>query len=207
MGFRLTPQDTSFYDLFADLSRYLVLGAEQLTAVLGTTAEERKDIVKKMMDIEHQADEATHAIINRVNSSFITPFDREDIHDLAVTLDDCVDHMEAAVDLIGLYKIDDLLPRVSKQVEVLCRMADLTAESMPKLRSMRDLSDYWVEINRLENQADKAYRRLLAELFNSPNPDPITVMKQKEVIDELEAAADAFEKVAHKIESIAVKES
>ncbi len=207
MGFRLTPQDTSFYELFAASSRYLVEGAEQLTAVLGATAEERKDIVKKMMEIEHQADEATHAIINRANSSFITPFDREDIHDLAVALDDCVDHMEAAVDLIGLYKIDDLLPRVTKQVEVLCRMADLTAESMPKLRSMRDLSEYWIEINRLENQADKAYRRLLAELFNGPNPDPITVMKQKEVIDELEAAADAFEKVAHKVESIAVKES
>ena len=207
MGFRLTPQDTSFYDLFSALSRFLVLGAEQLTAVLGTNAEERKDIVKKMMEIEHQADEATHAIINRANSSFITPFDREDIHDLAVALDDCVDHMEAAVDLIGLYQIDDLLPRVTKQVEVLCRMADLTAASMPKLRSMRDLSEYWIEINRLENQADKAYRRLLAELFNGPNPDPITVMKQKEVIDELEAAADAFEKVAHKVESIAVKES
>jgi len=207
VGFRLTPQDTSFYELFAASSRYLVEGAEQLTAVLGATAEERKDIVKKMMEIEHQADEATHAIINRANSSFITPFDREDIHDLAVALDDCVDHMEAAVDLIGLYKIDDLLPRVTKQVEVLCRMADLTAESMPKLRSMRDLSEYWIEINRLENQADKAYRRLLAELFNGPNPDPITVMKQKEVIDELEAAADAFEKVAHKVESIAVKES
>jgi predicted phosphate transport protein (TIGR00153 family) len=207
VGFRLTPQDTSFYDLFAASSRFLVLGAEQLTAVLGATAEERKDIVKKMMDIEHQADEATHAIINRVNSSFITPFDREDIHDLAVALDDCVDHMEAAVDLIALYRIDDLLPRVTKQVEVLCRMADLTHESMPKLRSMRDLSEYWIEINRLENQADKAYRRLLAELFNGPNPDPITVMKQKEVIDELEAAADAFEKVAHKVESIAVKES
>jgi predicted phosphate transport protein (TIGR00153 family) len=207
VGFRLTPQDTSFYDLFSALSRFLVLGAEQLTAVLGANAEERKDIVKKMMEIEHQADEATHAIINRANSSFITPFDREDIHDLAVALDDCVDHMEAAVDLIGLYQIDDLLPRVTKQVEVLCRMADLTTESMPKLRSMRDLSEYWIEINRLENQADKAYRRLLAELFNGPNPDPITVMKQKEVIDELEAAADAFEKVAHKVESIAVKES
>lgn len=207
MGFRLTPQDTSFYDLFAEAARHLVAGSEQLTAVLGSTPEERKVIVKRMYEIEHEADEATHAIINRVNQSFITPFDRDDIHDLAVALDDCVDHMDAAVDLIGLYKIDDLLPRVTKQVEVLCRMAELTVEAMPRLRSMKDLGEYWIEINRLENQADKAYRRLLAELFNGPNPDPITVMKQKEVIDELEAAADAFEKVAHKVESIAVKES
>ena len=85
-------------------------------------------------------------------------------------------------------------------------MSELTAEAMPRLRSMRDLSEYWIEINRLENQADQVYRRLLAELFNGGN-DAITVMKLKEVIDELEAAADAFEKVANTVESIAVKES
>ena len=207
VGFRLTPKDTSFYDLFAESASYLVLGAEQLTAVLGADAEERKIVVKRMNEIEHQADEATHAIIRRVNQSFITPFDREDIHSLATAIDDCIDHMDAAVDLIGLYKIDDMLPRVTKQVEVLCRMSELTAEAMPRLRSMRDLSTYWIEINRLENQADKAYRRLLAELFNGPNPDAIMVMKHKEVIDELEAAADAFETVANKVEGIAVKES
>lgn len=207
VGFRLKPQETSFYDLFAESAKYLVLGAEQLTEVLGTAPEDRKSIVKRMYEIEHEADEATHAIIRRVNQSFITPFDRDDIHDLAVAIDDCIDHMDAAVDLIGLYKIDDMLPRVTKQVEVLCRMAELTRDAMPRLRSMKDLSTYWIEINRLENQADKAYRRLLAELFNGPDPDPIMVMKHKEVIDELEAAADAFEKVAHKVESIAVKES
>ena len=86
--------------------------------------------------------------------------------------------------------------------------AELTAEAMPRLRSMKDLSEYWIEINRLENQADQIYRRLLAELFNGDyGADAITVMKLKEVIEELEAAADAFEKVAHKVESIAVKES
>ena len=85
-------------------------------------------------------------------------------------------------------------------------MSELTAEAMPRLRSMKDLSEYWIEINRLENQADQVYRRLLAELFNGGN-DAITVLKLKEVIDELEAAADAFEKVANTVESIAVKES
>jgi uncharacterized protein len=91
-------------------------------------------------------------------------------------------------------------------VEVLGRMAALTADAMPRLRSMHDLTEYWIEINRLENQADQAYRRLLAELFNN-GKDAITVLKLKEVIDVLEAAADAFENVAHTVESIAVKES
>jgi len=112
----------------------------------------------------------------------------------------------AAADLIVLYRLGDLPDGISAQVEVLARMAELTAEAMPRLRSMRNLSEYWIEINRLENQADQAYRRLLADLFNN-GADAITVLKLKEVIDELEAAADAFETVAHTVESIAVKES
>ena len=207
MGFRLTPQENSFYDLFAKSASYLVDGARELTTILGSAPSEREAIAARMRDIEHQADEATHEIIRKVNSSFITPFDREDIHGLAATLDDCMDLMDAAVDLIVLYRIGELPAGVSEQVEVLSRMSELTAEAMPKLRSMKDLSEYWIEINRLENQADQCYRRLLAELFNGDATDAITIMKHKEVIEELEAAADAFEQVAHKVESIAVKES
>jgi len=118
-----------------------------------------------------------------------------------------MDLMDAAVDLIVLYRIGELPAGVAHQVEVLTRMSELTAEAMPKLRSMKDLTEYWIEINRLENQADQIYRRLLAELFNGQATDAITIMKHKEVIEELEAAADAFEQVAHKVEGIAVKES
>jgi predicted phosphate transport protein (TIGR00153 family) len=159
-----------------------------------------------MRDAEHAADEATHAIMKKVNSSFITPFDREDIYALASALDDCMDLMEAAVDLIFLYQIDQLPAGVAAQVEVLVRMSELTAEAMTRLRSMRDLSEYWIEINRLENQGDQQYRRLLAELFNG-DLRATEIMKLKEVVEELEAAADAFEKVANTVESIAVKES
>jgi uncharacterized protein len=207
VGFRLTPQENSFYDLFAKSASYLVDGARELTTILGAAPDEREAIAARMRDIEHQADMATHEIIRKVNSSFITPFDREDIHGLAATLDDCMDMMDAAVDLIVLYRIGELPSGVSEQVEVLSRMSELTAEAMPRLRSMKDLSEYWIEINRLENQADQCYRRLLAELFNGHDTDAITIMKHKEVIEELEAAADAFEQVAHKVESIAVKES
>jgi uncharacterized protein Yka (UPF0111/DUF47 family) len=117
-----------------------------------------------------------------------------------------MDLMEAAADLIVLYRIGDLPDGIAAQVEVLVRMAELTAEAMPRLRSMHDLEEYWIEINRLENQADQIYRKLLAELFNN-GKDAITVLKLKEVVDELEAAADAFETVANTVESIAVKES
>jgi len=206
VAFRLTPQENSFYELFATSARHLVDGAHELTNLLGVEHSEREAVAARMSDIEHAADESTHAIMRKVNSSFITPFDREDIYGLASNLDDCMDLMEAAAELIVLYRIGDLPEGISAQVEVLARMAELTAEAMPRLRSMNDLSEYWIEINRLENQADQAYRRLLAELFNN-GTDAITVIKLKEVINELEAAADAFETVAHTVESIAVKES
>jgi predicted phosphate transport protein (TIGR00153 family) len=207
VGFRLTPQENSFYDLFATSAGFLVEGSRELTKILGTDPGEREAVASRMREIEHNADMATHEIIRKVNSSFITPFDREDIHGLAANLDDCMDLMDAAVDLIVLYRIGELPHGVSDQVEVLARMSELTADAMPRLRSMKDLAEYWIEINRLENQADQIYRRLLAELFNGTHLDAITIMKHKEVIEELEAAADAFEQVAHKVESIAVKES
>jgi predicted phosphate transport protein (TIGR00153 family) len=141
-----------------------------------------------------------------VNSTFVTPFDREDIYRLASSLDDVMDFMEAAVDLVVLYQIDELPPEIADQVDVLERAAELTAEAMPRLRSMQDLSEFWIELNRLENQADQVYRRLLARLF-SGDYDALTVLKLKEVVDQLEAAADAFEHVANIVETIAVKES
>ncbi len=206
MRFRLTPQDTSFYDLFARSAGHLVEGSALLTQLVGADVGSREQLAKRMRDAEHAADESTHELLRKVNSSFITPFDREDIYQLASNLDDCMDLMEAAADLIVLYQIGTLPGGVSAQVEVLVRMSELTADAMPRLRSMRDLTEYWIEINRLENQADQVYRRLLAELFNG-DLKATAIMKLKEVIDELEAAADAFEKVAHTVEGIAVKES
>jgi uncharacterized protein len=204
--FRLTPQETSFYDMFLTSARHLVTGSQILTEVMGAPREDREALAHKMREAEHAADESTHEIMRRVNSSFITPFDREDIYALASSLDDCMDEMDAAVDLIVLYQLDELPERVSGQVEVLVRMAELTAEAMPKLRSMNDLTEYWIEINRLENQADQLYRRLLAELFKG-DLKATAIMKLKDVVERLEAAADAFEEVAHTVESISVKES
>ena len=206
MRLRLTPKETSFYDLFAQAADNLVVGAALLAELLGADKAERVVIAERMRDAEHASDEITHGIYRQLNSSFITPFDREDIYKLASLLDDVMDEMDAAADLVSLYQIDALPAGVADQVDVLVRAADLTAEAMPRLRTMKDLQDYWIEINRLENQADQVHRRLLAHLF-SGEYDAITVLKLKEVIETLEQAADAFEHVANTIETIAVKES
>jgi hypothetical protein len=201
---RLTPRENSYFDLFAAQAAHLVTGANLLAEMLGADRPARKEIGKRFADAEHAADEATHTIMRRLNQTFITPFDRDDIYVLASSLDDCMDFMEEAADLIVLYKVESL--RVADVIQVLQRMAELTAEAMPRLRSMSDLQEYWVEINRLENQADKAHRKLLAQMFDEVS-DPVLLMKLKEIVEKLEDGADAFEKVANTVETIALKES
>jgi predicted phosphate transport protein (TIGR00153 family) len=202
---RLTPREDSFYDLFTDSANNLVTGARLLVELIADGTD-REAAAEKLRACEHAGDELTHAIMRRLNESFITPFDREDIYRLASLLDDVMDYMEEAADLVVLYKIDELPKDIVGQVEVLERAAELTADAMPRLRSMKELNEYWIEINRLENQGDQVYRRLLAKLFGG-DYDALTVMKLKQVIDCLEEAADAFEHVANTIETIAVKES
>ncbi len=202
---RIRPTDDSFYDLFAQSAAHLVEGAELLASVLEDNAD-RKAIAARMREVEHDTDETTHQIVRRVNATFVTPFDREDIYRLASNLDDVMDFMEEAVDLIGLYEIGELPSECAAQVEVLRRATELTAQAMPRLRTMKDLEGYWIEINRLENQGDRSYRRLVAKLFNG-SYKALEVLKLKDVIDSLEHAIDALERVANTVEQIAVKES
>jgi predicted phosphate transport protein (TIGR00153 family) len=202
---RIRPVDTTFYDLFTTSAQHLVLGAELLAEMLSDSAD-RADVAGRMREAEHAADETTHEIVKKVNSTFVTPFDREDIYALGSGLDDVMDMMDEAVDLILLYEVAFLPPELSEQVGVLQRCAELTADAMPRLQSMNKLEDYWIEINRLENAGDKNHRRMLANLF-SGEYKTIEVLKLKDVEESLEGAIDAFEKVANIIEQIAVKES
>jgi predicted phosphate transport protein (TIGR00153 family) len=204
---RLTPRDTTYFDLLAASAQHLVRGSSLLAELLGADKSGREKLADEMHEVEHLADEATHSITRRLNQTFVTPFDREDISGLASALDDCMDEMDEAAELIVLYKVDALPDRVSEQVQVLQRCAELTAEAMPRLRSMDKLADYWVEVNRLENQADKLHRKLLAQLFDDLAGDPVQLMKLKEIVEVLENAADSFEKVANMVETIALKES
>jgi predicted phosphate transport protein (TIGR00153 family) len=204
MALRLRPRETEFYDLFTSQAEQLVIGTHLLAEAFTTT--DRKDVAQRMRAAEHEADEVTHEVVRRVNTTFVTPFDREDIYNLAGRLDDVMDFMEEAVDLALLYGVTELPAGVTEQVEVLRQCGALTAEAMPRLRTMTDLSSYWIEINRLENEADRSYRRVLATLF-SGEYDAMAVLKAKDVVDSLEAAVDAFESVANIVEQIAVKES
>jgi predicted phosphate transport protein (TIGR00153 family) len=204
---RLTPRDTKYFDLLAALAQHLVRGSSLLAELLGADRAGREKLAEEMHEVEHLADDATHSIMRRLNQTFVTPFDREDISGLASALDDCMDEMDEAADLIVLYKVEGLPDRVSEQVQVLQRCAELTAEAMPRLRSMDKLADYWVEVNRLENQADKLHRKLIAQLFDDLANDPVQLMKLKEIVEVLENAADSFEKVANMVETIALKES
>jgi predicted phosphate transport protein (TIGR00153 family) len=202
---RFRPVDTTFYDLFTQLANQLVKGSNLLAEMLADGAD-RASIAERMRDEEHRADESTHGIIRRVNQTFVTPFDREDIYDLASGLDDIMDFMEEAVDLVLLYEVHTLPSEVAEQVEVIQRCAELTADAMPRLKSMADLEEFWIEINRLENAGDKTYRRILAKLFGG-GYEALEVLKLKGIVDSLEEAIDAFEKVANTIEQIALKES
>ena len=205
MRLKFRPVDSSFYDLFSEAASHLVVGAQLLSEMLadGTS---RAEVAQRMREAEHAADETTHSIVRRVNSTFVTPFDREDIYSLASALDDVMDMMDEAVDLILLYEVTSLPPESTQQVEVLQRCAELTAAAMPSLESMASLDEYWIEINRLENTGDKSYRRILANLF-SGDYEALEVLKLKDIVTSLEGAIDAFEKVANIVEQIAVKES
>jgi predicted phosphate transport protein (TIGR00153 family) len=205
VGLKFRPTDTTFYDLFTEAAQHLVGGAELLAEMLADAAD-HEDVARRMREAEHQADETTHAIVRRVNTTFVTPFDREDIYALASGLDDVMDMMDEVVDLILLYEVKVLPRELSDQVEVLQRCAEITSAAMPNLRSMQSLEEYWIEINRLENAGDKNHRRTLANLF-SGEYKAMEVLKLKDIVESLEGAIDAFEKVANIVEQIAVKES
>lgn len=205
MRFKIRPVEATFYELFAEAASHLVVGAD-LVARLLDSDNDAQELVKLMHKAEHDADETTHSIIKLVNSTFITPFDREDIYDLASGLDDIMDYMDEVVDCAVLYGVDEFPDYFAGQVEILQKAAKLTAEAMPRLRTMKDLADYWIEINRLENEGDRNHRRILADLFNG-NYKAIQVLKLKDIVEKVENAIDGFETVANTIEQIAVKES
>ncbi|MFC4335238.1 DUF47 domain-containing protein [Salininema proteolyticum] len=209
MRFSLKPQDDAFYGFFSDAAENLKRGVAVL-AELGDDKPDFQSISERLVDVEHDNDELTHSLFNKINTSFVTPMDRSDMYMLAGRLDDVIDNIEAAANLIYLYGLSDLpsLPReMIEQVAVLEAQAALTAEAMPNLKGLDDkMREYWVECNRLENDGDRAYRMLLVRLY-SGEYDTMTVMKLKEVADMLESACDAFEHVANVIEAIYVKES
>ena len=204
MRLRLIPREESFFDLFEELARKVAEGSDGLLDLLRDYSDlDRK--AGRVVDIEHEGDELTHEVMRRLNTSFITPFDREDIHRLATNLDDVLDHIEAAAEYLQLHRIEEPLPQMITLAETLAVAGRVTSDAMPGLRKMKNLESYWVEINRLENEGDRSYRRTIAELF-SGDYKAMDVLKWKDVIEEIEHGMDRLEDVANTIESIVLKQ-
>jgi predicted phosphate transport protein (TIGR00153 family) len=202
---RIVSGETSFFDLFEKLADKVQEGATGLLDLLEDYTDlDRK--IGKVLDIEHQGDELTHEIMRRLNTTFVTPFDREDIHHLATSLDDVLDYIEAGAEYLQLTKIEAPLPQMISLAQTLSAAATKTAEAMPRMRKMKDLDEYWVEINRLENEGDRFFRRTVAELF-SGDYKAMDVQKYKEIIEQIEQAIDRLEDVANTVESIYLKQS
>jgi uncharacterized protein len=203
--FRLFPREESFYELFVKQAEVLVQGAQLLEDIV-TNFDGVEGKARRLHDIEHELDEATHEVMRRLNTTFVTPLDREDIHELASSLDEVMDHMDAAGDLLVLHNIEKPLPEMQAQADLLVRACRTTLEAMRALPSFEKLENYWVEINRLENEGDRIYRRGIADLF-SGDFKAMDVLKWKDIIDELEAAMDEVEDVANTLEGIALKQA
>ena len=205
MRLRIVPAQGSFFELFEDMANKVQQGAAALLDLL----KDYSDVDRKtgrILDMEHEGDEITHEIIRRLNTTFVTPFDREDIHLLASSLDDVLDHIEAAAEYLQLHKIVQPLAGMISLAETLGEAADKTARSMPRLRKMKNLEEYWVEINRLENEGDRSYRRTIAQLFSGDHR-AMDVLKFKDIIESIEQAIDRLEDVANTVETIVLKQS
>jgi uncharacterized protein len=203
--FRITPRDDRFFPMFVESAQNLVAATDLMAEFVHVSAN-RDKLAARLRDHEHAGDAVTHRVIHALNSTFVTPFDRADMYQLATMLDDVMDSIEAAADFAVLSDLGALPAEMSRQVDLLQRAARCTAEAMGRLSSMTDLAPYWIEVNRLENEADQVYRTLLSRLF-SGSYEALTVLRLKQVADDLEDAADAFEHVANVVETIAVKES
>jgi uncharacterized protein len=205
MKLKISQRAGEFFDLFNESATNLRTTVELLKDLI----EDYRDIdlkVRRIQDREHEGDQVTHAIIRRLNTSFITPMDREDIYRLATALDDVLDAVDAVSDLFLLHQIETPLPQMKEQVDVLLRAAEQTQQALELLPKMdRDrLEPYWIEINTLENEGDQLYRRAVAELFSGEHR-AMDVLRWKDVIENLEEAIDGLENVANTIESIVLK--
>jgi predicted phosphate transport protein (TIGR00153 family) len=197
--------ERSFFDQFERLANTVLQGAEELLDLLKNYNDLDKK-TQRVLDFEHEGDEITHQVMRQLNTSFVTPFDREDIQQLASNLDDVLDHIEAAAEYLRLHKINQPLPQMVSLMDTLADAARKTAAAMPNLRKMTDLDQYWIEINRLENEGDRFYRRTIAELF-SGDYKAMDVLKWKEIIEQIEQGIDRLEDVANTIETISLKQS
>src|SRR5581483_2001164 len=198
LGDLFAPRDRAYFELFEEAGRNATLAAELLEKLLENFPDSR-ELAGEILECEHEGDRITHDIIDRLNHTFVTPIDREDILALASALDDIVDYTEEVADYLGLYKIEAPMDQAIKLARVLKSAAKQISEAIPRLRGFRDISHYTVEVNRLENEGDRITREAVASLFDG-GIDPMVVIRWKDLFERLEAAIDAAEHVANILE-------
>jgi uncharacterized protein len=203
--FSLLPRDRTFFDLFIEAGQNSVHAATLLDRMMRKWPEEA-GISREILKAEQEGDRITHDIVKRLNTTFVTPIDREDIYGLATQMDDIVDFTEEAADFLGLYKIEAPMEQAAALTKVLVASCEQLAMGLEHLRDFKDLDKYWIEIHRLENEGDRISRDAVASLFSN-GIDPMVVIRWKDIFAVLENAIDATETAAQILEGIVIKNS
>lgn len=203
--FSLLPRDRTFFDLFIEAGQNSVRAAKLLDEMMNTWPDSG-DLSREIVIAEQEGDKITHNIVQRLNSTFVTPIDREDIYNLATQMDDIVDYAEEAADYLGLYKIEAPMVQAQALTKVLVASCEQLAMGLENLPSFKDLDKYWIEIHRLENDGDRISRDAVASLFSN-GIDPMVVIRWKDMFAVLEEAIDATETAAQILEGIVIKNS
>jgi uncharacterized protein Yka (UPF0111/DUF47 family) len=199
------PRDREFFDLFEEAGGNIARGADLLDQMLATWPD-RAELQRDILVCEQEGDRITHDIIHRLNQTFVTPIDREDILELASALDDIIDYTEEVSDYLGLYRIEAPMEQAQRLAHILVQATRQVSEALPRMRGFRDITHYTVEVNRLENDGDRVTREAMADLFEG-GIDPMVVIRWKDIYERLEQAIDACEHVANVLEGIVIKNS
>ena len=199
----LAPSGREYFVLFEQAGTNVRLAADLLDQMLSSWPD-RKELASDILVCEHEGDKITHGLINRLNNTFVTPIDREDIYRLAGALDNIVDYIEEVADYMGLYRVEAPMAQAQQMSKILLRSCEQIAESLPLLRGFQDISKHTIEINRLENEGDRLTREAVAALFDN-GIDPMVVIRWKDLYERLEGAIDATEDVANIMENIVIK--
>ena len=204
MPLSLIPKERQFFVLFRDNAANLMAGLKTLNALLNSSSEGFAEHARRLRDLEHQGDEITHRIHQELNATFITPFDREDIFALAGAVDDVIDLAEETADTIILDRIDAITPEARQMGNILLQIGEELIEAFERLETRNDMSRHWVRIHDLENEGDRVTRQAIGKLFQN-SPDPIQLIKWKDVYSLLEKTIDRTEDVANILESVTIK--
>jgi predicted phosphate transport protein (TIGR00153 family) len=204
LGQLFAPKEREFFDLFEEAARNALRAAELLEHLLEHWPDGGPETVAQIVDCEHDGDRITHDIIQRLNHSFVTPFEREDIIALASGLDDVIDFIEEVADFLGLYRIEAPMQQAQEMATVLRQSTRAISSAVPRLRSLQDIHEFTAEVNRLEDEGDRLFRDAVASLFER-GIDPMIVIRWKDIFERLEDAIDSTETAVNILESVIIK--